>query len=165
MVQIRWLIDLFSKLGLLTSGFAILFMILLISVEVIGRRVLNFSTLIADEYSAYLLVVITFMGSAYTFKSGGFTRMEVIYSRFKRGGRLVIDLLINLIALLFLLVIDYWVWIHIISSYRSGTRSISIFQTPLFIPQSFMGIGITFLLLEALLKTIMLFVKNEREGI
>jgi TRAP-type C4-dicarboxylate transport system permease small subunit len=157
MQQIRRVVRSLSNLGVVISGIAVLFMTLLITIEVIGRRVLGFSTLIADEFSGYLLVVITFMGSAYTLRSQGFTRMDAIYNKFKGKGRWVIDVVFSLVSLVFLLIIDYWLWVHILSTYRSSMKSISILQTPLYLPKLFMGVGITFLLLEVLLEIVTLF--------
>jgi len=158
--RIKRAVDFFSALGLWVSGLAILFMILLITIEVIGRRVLSFSTLVADEFSAYLLVIITFMGAAYTLKTGGFTRMEVVYNRFRGKGRWIIDFVFNLVSFLFLCIIDYWLWVHIISDYRSGITSISILQTPLFIPKLFVGVGGMFLLFEVILKLSLSFLPD-----
>ncbi len=159
-------IDILSALGLWISGIAVLVMTLLITVEVVGRRVLNYSTLIADEFSGYLLVVITFMGAAYTLKTGGFTRMELVYNRFKARGRWIIDLVFNLVSLVFMVILNYWLWVHIISNYRSNMASISILQTPLYIPKLFMGVGATFLLFQVLLEVMMLLLpqKNKRTG-
>ncbi len=162
------MISLFSSLGLWISGIAVLLMTLLITVEVVGRRVLNFTTLIADEFSGYLLVVITFMGAAYTLKSGGFTRMELVYNQFKTTGRRVLDFVFNLVSLAFLIILDYWLWDHIISNYRSSMASISILQTPLYIPKLFMGVGATLLLFQVILELVALFrpqPKNDKEGI
>jgi TRAP-type C4-dicarboxylate transport system permease small subunit len=140
-------------------------MIFLVTLEVVGRRLFGFSTLVSDEFSGYLLVVITFMGAAYTLKTNGFTRMEVIYNRFAGVGRRVFNILFNLVALIFLVVADYWIWVYTLSSYRSETKSISIVQTPLFIPQSFMGLGVTLLLFEVMLELgLCLSRKEEKRG-
>lgn len=165
---LKRIISFLSALGFWISGIAVLFMILLISVEVVGRRVLNFSTLVADEFSGYLLVVITFMGAAYTLKTGGFTRMELVYNLFKARGRWIIDLLFSLVSLVFLIILDYWLWVHIISIYRSDMASSSILQTPLYIPKLFMGLGVTFLALEVIFEIVTLFSsrgKTDAEGI
>ena len=139
MIFIQRLIGLLTNLGLWISGVAVLFMVFLITLEVAGRKFFGFSTLVADEFSAYLLVVTTFMGGAYTLKTKGFTRMEVIYNRFKGGNRRMIDLVFNLVSLVFLVIIDYWLWIHILSSYRSGLDvDIHISDAPLH-PSGFYG--------------------------
>ena len=157
MTKVRQIISFFSSVGFWISGIAVLLMTLLITVEVVGRRVLNFTTLVADEFSGYLLVVITFMGAAYTLKTGGFTRMELVYNQFKSRGRWIIDLVFNLVSLVFLMILDYWLWVHIISNYRSDMASISILQTPLYLPKLFMGLGATLLVLEVLLEIVTLF--------
>ena len=165
MRNIQRIIALLTSLGLWTSGVAVLFMVFLITLEVAGRKLFGFSTLVADEFSGYLLVVTTFMGGAYTLKMKGFTRMEAIYNRFKGGSRWMIDLVFNLVSLVFLIIVDYWLWVHILSSYRSGLTSISIFQTPLYIPQVFMGIGATILLFEVALEVVSLFVDDKTKTV
>ena len=157
MAYIQRVIAFLTNLGLWTSGVAVIVMVFLITLEVAGRKLFGFSTLVADEFSGYLLVVTTFMGAAYTLKTKGFTRMEVIYNRFKGRGRWIIDLVFSLVSLIFLIIVGYWLWVHITSSYRSGLTSISILQTPLFIPQLFMGIGVSFLLFEVVLEIVTLF--------
>lgn len=165
MIHIQRAIVLLTNLGLWTSGVAVLFMVFLITLEVAGRKLFGFSTLVADEFSGYLLVVTTFMGGAYTLKTKGFTRMEAIYNRFKGGSRWVIELAFNLVSLVFLMIVDYWLWVHILSSYRSGLTSISIFQTPLYIPQLFMGIGATLLLFEVALQMVSLFLAKKTDAV
>jgi TRAP-type C4-dicarboxylate transport system permease small subunit len=139
-------------------------MVFLITLEVVSRKLFGFSTLVADEFSGYLLVVTTFMGAAYTLKTKGFTRMEVIYNRFKGRGRWIIDLVFSLVSLIFLMIACYWLWVHITSSYRSRLTSISIFQTPLFIPQLFMGIGVSFLVFEVLFEMVTLLVPGKMKN-
>ena len=165
MIYIQRTIVLLSNLGLWISGIAVLFMVFLITLEVAGRKLFGFSTLVADEFSGYLLVVTTFMGGAYTLKMKGFTRMETIYNRFKGGSRWMIDLAFNLVSLVFLMIVDYWLWVHILSSYRSGLTSISIFQTPLYIPQLFMGIGVTLLVFQVILEIASLFLTRRTDNI
>jgi TRAP-type C4-dicarboxylate transport system permease small subunit len=165
MIHIQRAIVLLTNLGLWTSGIAVLLMVFLITLEVAGRKLFGFSTLVADEFSGYLLVVTTFMGAAYTLKTKGFTRMEAVYNRFKGASRRMIDLAFNLVSLIFLMIVDYWLWVHIFSSYRSGLTSISIFQTPLYIPQLFMGIGATMLLFEVALQIVSLFLTEKTKAV
>jgi TRAP-type C4-dicarboxylate transport system permease small subunit len=165
MSYIQRIIALLTNLGLWISGVAVLFMVFLITLEVAGRKLFGFSTLVADEFSGYLLVVTTFMGGAYTLKTKGFTRMETIYNRFKGGSRWLIDLAFNVVSLLLLIIVGYWLWVHILSSYRSGLTSISIFQTPLYIPQLFMGIGVTLLVFQVVLEIAGLFLARKTNHI
>ena len=58
------------------AGLAAVVMMLLVTVEVLGRSFLNVSTLIADEMGSYLLVSLTFLGLAPTLRDGGFIRIR-----------------------------------------------------------------------------------------
>jgi TRAP-type C4-dicarboxylate transport system permease small subunit len=143
--------------GLWLAGLSLLAMILLVSADIVGRWLFGFSLLIADEYSGYFLIAMTFLGGAFALQSGSFTRMDVLYKRTRGRGRLIVELFINLVALVYLSVIDYSLWAFIGSSIRSGVTSISIAQTPLYIPRLFMGIGVTMLVLVTLLEMVLLF--------
>lgn len=155
--QLQRIAAFFCAFGLWIAGFALFLMVLLVLGDVIGRKFLGYSLLIADEYAGYSLVAVTFMGGAYTLRTGSFTRMEVLYNRISGKGRWIIDLTINLVGLAYLLIIDYWLWVLIKTSYSSGETSISIAQTPLYIPQFFMGLGVTFLAFELVLQLVLLF--------
>jgi len=161
---IERVITFLSKLSAWISGIFVILMVLLITLEVAGRKFFGFSTLVSDEFSGYMLVLITFMGAAYTVKTEGFTRMEVIYLRSKGRGRWVLNFLIYLIALIFLVITDYWIWAFVLSSYRAEIRSISITQTPLFIPQIFMGVGVTLLVFEVSLQFSLSLLGRDRKG-
>ncbi len=168
MRTVRRIITFLSTGSAWVSGIVVILMILLITVEVAGRKLFGFSTLVADEFSGYMLVLITFMGAAYTLKSGGFTRMELVYNQFKTTGRWALNFVFNLVSLVFLLILDYWLWDHIISDYRSGMASISVLQTPLYIPKLFMGVGATLLLFQVILDFVSLLSpqpKKDKEGI
>jgi TRAP-type C4-dicarboxylate transport system permease small subunit len=165
MKTIERVIAFLSKLSAWISGIFVILMILLITLEVTGRKLFGFSTLVSDEFSGYMLALITFMGAAYTVKTEGFTRMELIYLRFKGKGRWVFNVVINLIALVFLLIVDYWIWVFVLSSYRAETKSISIVQTPLFIPQIFMGLGVTLLVFEVILQFSLSLLGGDRKGL
>jgi TRAP-type C4-dicarboxylate transport system permease small subunit len=147
----------FCAIGLWLAGLSLLIMILLVTADIIGRQFFSFSLLIADEYSGYLLIATTFMGGAFSLRSGSFTRMDVLYNRTKGVARRVLDLVLNLVGLVYLSVLNYWLWVFIGSSYRSGVTSISIAQTPLYVPRLFMGLGVTFLVIVALLELLLLF--------
>jgi TRAP-type C4-dicarboxylate transport system permease small subunit len=154
------IIPLLRNLGLWIAGASLIFMILLVTVEVVCRRFLGFSLFFSYEYSGYLLIVITFMGAAFTLHEGGFTRMEVLYNRFKGKALFILDFFIYVVAFAYLLIIAYWLWIYVASSYSSGVTSISIAQTPLYIPRVFMFLGVALLAVEVgsiLIRLVLLF--------
>ena len=80
--------------------------------------------------------------------------MELVYRRFQGKGRWVVDTAIHMISLVYLAIITYWLGAYVLSSYRSGVTSISIVQTPLYIPRLFMLIGVLLLVLQVAAKLI-----------
>lgn len=141
-------VTLLRNVGLWIAGASLICMILLVTVEVVSRRFFGFSLFFAYEYSGYLLISITFMGAAFTLNTGGFTRMEIVYKRLKGKAFRIFDSLIYLVSLAYLLTIGYWLWIYVSNSYSSGVTSISIAQTPLYLPRLFMFLGVFLLVLE-----------------
>ena len=81
-------LDLFSKYSSLTSGtFAavfVFFMALLIIVDVIGRSTTGWTTLVADEISAYMVVAVVFLGLAHTQRMGRHISIHILTRRFSQ---------------------------------------------------------------------------------
>jgi TRAP-type C4-dicarboxylate transport system permease small subunit len=137
-----------SSVGMYISGAGILIMALIITLEVIGRYFLGFSLLVTDEWSGYLMVAVTFLGLAYTMRERGFLRMELLIKRLSPQKRNFLNIILILVALTYSVLIDYKLFLFAWSSYTRGYSSISISQTPLYIPQIFMSLGMTLLVLE-----------------
>jgi len=141
-------ISFLTKLGMYLSGTAIFLMSLFITFEVVARRFLGFSTLVADEWSGYLLVFITFFGLAYTMKTKGFLQVEFVIKRLSGWRYQALHLILLTLAVFYCLVIQYEIVIHTWSTYVNDIVSISISQTPLYIPQLCMPIGMMIFILE-----------------
>ena len=122
----------------------------LITVEVLGRNLLRASTLVSDEMSGYLLVIITFLGLAGTLRAGGFIRVDAYRARVRGRARRALDLLIYGLAAGYVAVLDWYFWRFALDSYRFHSTSIYFTQTPLWIPHSLMALGGALLLLEIL---------------
>lgn len=143
-------IDFLSTAGMYVSGIGIACMALLITLEITGRHLFGYSMLVVDEWSGYLLVIVTFLGLAYTMKTHGFLQIEFFLNRLSLRSRRVFHFALVLLALFYALLIDYKLMLHTWSSYVTGQVSISISQTPLYIPKLFMPLGMFLLVLELL---------------
>ena len=132
------------------SGLATVVMVVLVSVEVLGRDFFNTSTLVADEMAGYLLVALTFLGLAPTLRSGGFIRIDTYRERLRGGTRRAVDLSIHLLALAYTALLNWYLWGLTINSYRLGTTSINVTRTPLWVPQVVMALGAALLFVELL---------------
>jgi TRAP-type C4-dicarboxylate transport system permease small subunit len=60
------------------SGWLVPLMMMLVVTDVFMRYVMRQPLMIADEFSAYLLVALSFLGFAYTWREGGHVRVEAV---------------------------------------------------------------------------------------
>ena len=63
------------------SGWLVPAMMLLVAVEVFMRYVLHDPAMVADEFSAYMLVALSYLGLSYTWRQGGHVRITLLVSR------------------------------------------------------------------------------------
>ena len=146
--KILAIIDFISTVGMYASGIGISIMALFITLEIAGRHLLGYSMLIVDEWSGYLLVIVTFLGLVYTMKTNGFLQIEFFLNRLSPKPRRILHIVLISLALAYSVLIAYKLILHTWSSYSTGQVSISISQTPLYIPQVFMPIGMFLLILQ-----------------
>lgn len=125
---------------------AILF---IICVEVF-LRMFKMSLLVSDEIAGYLNAALVFLGLAYTLREGGFIRVELLYDRLRGTTRQLVRWFIVLGSFLYTAVLLYYAIAHVHYSYRTDTRAVSVIETPEWIPQLSMVIGLAVLLLQLL---------------
>ena len=143
-----------GDLPIILSSIAVLAMLALISLEVIMRNIFNTSTLIADEVGGYLMVLVSFMGLSYTFKSGKFVRVVFLLRFFSSGMRDVIYLISLIMGIIYSLILSYEFWIFVMSSFHWGEVSVQTLRFPLYIPRMFMALGTSFLAIQFFLDLI-----------
>lgn len=130
-----------KKTSTAISVAALSVMVLLIVTEIL-LRFFRISTMIADEYSGYLMVTVVFIGSVLAFDEGSFVRVEVVYQRFSGKLKFIMDFLFHLLLFAYALVLSYFIWELNWTSLTMRSLSSSVVQTPLYIPQFLMSLGI-----------------------
>jgi len=156
-MKIAGMIEKLSLIGGVISAMSILLMTGLILLEILLRSTTGISTLICEEYSAYLLVVFGAMALAYTFKSGGHIRVDVILSKLSPRARLVVDLCCTIISSFVLVYVVFQSWVYFYGSLSSGQTSMYFSKTPIWIPQIFIVLGAGFMSLQLLSRLAILF--------
>ena len=144
MKTIEKAINLTERLGRLLgviSGWMVAVMMLLVGVEVFMRYVFNKPPLIADEFSAYLLVAISFFGISQASLAGSHVRITFLVDRIPtamaRWIRLATLILTETLVIL-MCIASY----HYLSfSFMINERSPSWINFPLKYPQSTVLIG------------------------
>ena len=128
------------------AALAILAMAGITAAEVIARSFLDISFEIADEIGGYLLVAAVFLGLGPALAGGAMLRVEMVEQRLPGAVRRVLDVSFHLAALCVSCVALWWIWVHLGSTWRRETVSATWLETPLWLPQAAMPIGMALLI-------------------
>ncbi|MBT8365563.1 MAG: TRAP transporter small permease subunit [Deltaproteobacteria bacterium] len=145
------LTDIFS--GRLQAVIIFLLMVMLL-VEVLTRYILRSPLSIAEEMGGYLLVSITFMGLAYTWKEKGHVRVTLIISRLPEKAARLIRFITLILATVFTLPLIKACYELLADSLLFESRSGSWLRIPLVYPQTILLVGAVLLLLQLLVEVI-----------
>jgi len=143
------IIDKISNFFGYLSGWLVPLMMLLVAVEVFMRYVLHNPAMIADEFSAYMLVALSYLGLAYTWRRGGHVRITLLVSRLPAKVAGWIRVFILVLIFVFMIGITHAGWQMIVYARQIGLRSDTWLTFPLFWPQLTVFAG--FLLLTLML--------------
>ena len=139
----------------------LLAMIVLIGAEAIARNVFGTSLQITDEVGGSLLVAMTFLSMSVAEAHGAFHRVELVQMRLSRSMRIVSQIVFDLMSLAASALVSWQLVRLALNSWRAEDVAPTPLQTPLWLPQAFMGLGMILLCL-ALLRTIAAKVKSLR---
>jgi len=156
MKKIVTLADDLSELMGNISALILGLMTLLILVEIFLWNLFEKTTLIADEYSAYGLAAIIFLGAGYCLKEKGHIRITLVLGFLPGKLERIITFLATIITTVFMGYLWWYLFKMVKSALRYESTSGTLTHTPLWIPQAVMllGAGCFFLqLLATVFKT------------
>lgn len=136
------IIDRLSLGGAWLSGLFMLLIVLLIAMEIVLRSLFNTSTLISDEYSAYLFVGVVLSGLAFTLKEDAHIRITLLTSVIGKKGSNVLDIAATITAMAILSFALYYSGIMVFESWQLGMRADSISETPIYLSQMIIPLGL-----------------------
>ncbi len=129
------------------SGLLVPIMMVLIVVEVFMRYVLHSPLMIADEFSAYMLIALSYIGFAYTWRQGGHVRIEILVNRLAPATKQKVRLLGLILVFIFMLEMDRVAYKMVAYALKMNLRSSTWLMFPLFWPQLTVFLGFVFLTL------------------
>ena len=129
-------------------------MTVLILVEIALWNIFTKTTLIADEYSAYGLAAIIFLGSGYCLKEKGHIRITLLHGFLPDKVSHILTFISSGVATGFMAYLWWFLFLMVKSTHRYGSTSGTLTNTPLWIPQTIMLIGATSFLLQLAATTI-----------
>lgn len=145
--------SLLIKTGYL-SGFLFAVTAFFITYDVIARKwghIIGIpTTRVTDEISGYILVLAATWGMAYTLRTEGHVRIDVLLPFMGRKLKSFFDFVAFVLMGFFALVIAWKSWSLVIDSLETDIRSSTYLLTPLYIPQAILAIGFTILTLTSL---------------
>jgi TRAP-type C4-dicarboxylate transport system permease small subunit len=143
----RGLIYKLSKVVEAIASAAIVLMVVLVILEVLLRTTIGFSFGFADELVSYLVVLITFFGVTITFRDNALFKVELFYKSLSKKGRRVLDFIHSVLSVGLCSLLIYYAFFLIKSSYSRGTISQTKLETPLYIPQLMIPVGLIVLVI------------------
>ena len=111
----------------------------------------------------YLLVAMTFLSMSVAEAHGAFHRVELVQMRLSRSGRMISQIAFDLMSLAAAALVSWQLVRLTLNSWRAEDVAPTPLQTPLWLPQASMGLGMILLCL-ALLRTIAAKVRYLRAG-
>lgn len=139
-----------SKVSAVTLGL----MTILILVEITLWNLFEKTTLIADEYCAYGLAAIIFLGAGYCLKEKGHIRITLILGFLPEKLSRVISFIATGITTAFMGYLWWYLLKMVQATIRYDSTSGTLTNTPLWIPQTVMLIGAACFLLQLVATTI-----------
>ncbi len=139
--------------------------IVLIAAEAIARNVFATSFQITDEVCGYLLVALTFLSMSVAEAHGAFHRVELVQTRLSKAARLITQIMFDLISLLASALLTWQLYRLASNSWHSEDVAPTPLQTPRWLPQSTMAIGMALLclaLIRAMLTKAMILARGDR---
>jgi TRAP-type C4-dicarboxylate transport system permease small subunit len=159
MKQIANFIEKIAYLVAYCSGWLVPLMMMLVVVEVFMRYVLHQPLMLADEFSAYMLVAVSYLGTAYTWRQGGHVRVTVLVSRLSSRTAGWVRFIGLILVLIFMIELDRVSYKMIAYALQINLRSSTWLMFPLFWPQLAVFIGFVLLTLVLMIDIVGTFIK------
>ena len=145
MVKISRLTNIVSFVG---GVIAVAILTVMVFIAVVMRYLFNAPLFYADEIATYLIMAIGFLGFAYTMKSGGHIRVEVLYNLFPTNVQRFVQIVAYVLLFIFTVILLASSILLVLDYYKMGTSAETVLMTPLFLPALLMVIGSVLLLVN-----------------
>lgn len=137
------------RVGALIAGYATLTLSILITVEVLGRKLFNFSFQGVDEIGGYVLAIGVSFSLAYSLIMRANTRVDVLVNKLPSVPRALFNLAAALLIAAFAVFLCWQSYAALSETIEFDSHASTPLQTPLWIPQSIWVIGFALFALTA----------------
>ena len=142
--------DAAGSLAIWISAGLLVYIVCHVSVEIVLRSIFDSSTFSMDEFVGYAIGSMTFLSLAHTFKNRKHIRVSITQSFV--GGRLAVAVELLCIAFTFgiVLFLARYIWRTLARDFSRGTVSPTLTETPIWLIDSAIFIGLVLLLSQLL---------------
>ncbi len=160
-------IDNLSVIGGWFAGILMVIAFLMAIAEIAIRGFFGGTLYIADEYSGYLMAVITFIGLSYTLRERGHIRMMFLIHVLKGRSKTIYDMICLAAGFMFCLAFTWFTCDFFWDSVVNKSQSMQLSETYLAIPQAFLPLGASLLALQFLAEFLKGWevLRNDTEGL
>lgn len=130
-----------SRAGLWVSAAIAIAIVAIVGAEVVARTVFWTTLFVVEEVVGYLLAAFTLFGLAHTLLSGNILRVEILYNRLSPKARDRADLVFSLVALVYLIILEYQLIRLVLTSHRREIVSVTMISFPVWVPQALVAAG------------------------
>jgi TRAP-type C4-dicarboxylate transport system permease small subunit len=135
-----------------------------ITADVVGRKFFHVSSAVTDEMGGYALAFGSMWALAWTLRSGGHVRIDVLLPHLPRSLRTVLDYLAMAAMAFFAALVSLYAWRLAVESFTTDARAMSFLRTPLYAPQGLLAVGLSLLAVEAALLLLLATAESLRAG-
>ena len=154
MARFLSIVDAVSRKSGQAVSFLLIAAIIVITYEVVARRVFDAPTIWAHESTVQLLAVLYVVGGAYTLYVRGHISMDVLYVRFSPRTRAILDLITSLFFFLFCGVLLWQGTDTALVSVMRGEGSGTVWNPPIYFIRIAIPLGALLILFQGLAKFI-----------
>src|SRR5699024_5220830 len=95
-----------------------------------------------------------------TFKTEGFIKITVLYDFFPKKLKYLVDIISMILALVYSSILLYYVCIKVYTSFKTEGSSLYIIETPLYILESVIVLGLISFIVQILLEFFLMIIKK-----
>ncbi len=144
------LVDLLSRGSLAITAGLVVVLALMVGIGAISRYAIARPIPMVDEFGAYMLVAITFLGAGYVLREKGHVRVDIVVRLLPRRVAAWLTVATDLISIVGTILLTVLTAQVVINAFRVGNRVIGTIEIPLGPVQLLMPVGLSLLLIQFL---------------
>ncbi|MFZ2102428.1 MAG: TRAP transporter small permease [Oricola sp.] len=135
------------------AGWAVLLLALIVTAEVLSRKLFSYSFQAADELGGYILAIASVTGFSCALVARAHTRIDLVLDRLPAPLKAALNILAYLTLTGFAAYMAWHAWIALSQSISLQSRSFTPLRTPLWIPQAMWFASLAFFAFSCLWAT------------